>query len=120
MTGTHLANMLIVLEDLQEGPTHDVSVHTIEAMLAGTAIPGLIPSEMHLELALAATRVADGDNATHQMGHFLEDASGEEQESGEAILGLLQSGDFQGAEHEIEELLESAVNEEEHGDSEHG
>ena len=77
-----------MVNELQKGHAHD-TVHTIEGMLAGSAIPGLIPKEMHLQLALAATRIVDGDDATHQMEHFLEDASGEGRESGEAILGLL-------------------------------
>ena len=100
--GDHLARMQHVLQELEEGHTHDAA-HTIEDMVAGTVFPELVELRMHL--LLSAVRVDDGVNAVHHLDHFLELASPEDLSKGRGVLAHLQGGEFHEAEHELEELL---------------
>ena len=117
VTGDHLAQMEGVLAELEEGHAHD-TIHTIEGMLAGTAVLGLTEEQMHLQLALSAVRVEDTPGALHHVQHFLDMVSGEESEAGQAIMDLLEAGDLREAEHELETLLGAVDEGEEHGHDE--
>ena len=116
VTGEHLSNMQRVLSEMEEGNVHSGG-HTIEGMLAGTASTGLTDEEMHLQLTLSAVRVDDAVNAVHHLDHFLDRATGQRQESGEAALSLLQADRIHDAEHELERLLGGVIGEEEHADA---
>ncbi|MEE9261834.1 MAG: cytochrome c [Dehalococcoidia bacterium] len=104
VTGEHLRQMEEVLTMLEGGQLHDAE-HTIEGMLAGTAVIDLTPEAMHLQLALASVGVEDVTNAIHHTEHFLDLATDQQREAAEEILDLLQAENFREAEHELEELL---------------
>ena len=96
-----------VERDLLAGDIHEAE-HTIEAMLAD-AEPGPSPNLIHLQLALAAVRVEDEDEATHHLEHFLETATGAQNEQGEEILALVEDGELAEAEHRLEEVIEETL-----------
>ena len=109
--GEHRHQMEATLVSLRAGKTHDPE-HEIEAMVAGTAVPGLTLTQLHLRQALVALAVEDAADAQHHVLHFQESASPEELDLGAEILDFLERGDLHEAEHEIQELL----GEEEHED----
>ena len=112
VTGEHLHQMEDVLAMLEGGQLHDAE-HTIEGMLAGTAVIDLTPEAMHLQLALASVGVEDFTNSIHHTEHFLDLATDQQREAAEEILDLLRTENFREAEHELEELL--GGEQEEHG-----
>ena len=107
--GEHLAQMKQVLQQLQEGHVHD-TLHTIEGMLAGSAMPELSSGRLHLQLALSAARIGNAPQGMHHTEHFLE-GEGAEASLGQDVRDLFQEGDFQGAAQELEGLLQEADNE---------
>ncbi|MCH8185444.1 MAG: c-type cytochrome [Chloroflexi bacterium] len=109
--GDHRVTMEAILVSLQAGETHGPQ-HEIEEMVAGTVVPGLALSELHLRQSLVALAVADVADAQHHVSHFQETASADELSRAAEILELLGQGDLHDAEHEIKELL----GEEEHDD----
>ncbi|MFQ5875072.1 MAG: c-type cytochrome, partial [Dehalococcoidia bacterium] len=117
--GDHLARMQAILQQLEEGEIHEAA-HGIQVMLAGTAVPGLSVTQMHLQMALSGIRVEDLEGTIHHMNHFLETAQGTMREQGQAILAAIQSQELPEAEHLIEELLgvEGEEHEEGHTDEE--
>ena len=109
--GDHRHTMEAILVSLQAGETHGPE-HDIEEMVAGTVVPGLTLSELHLRQSLVALAVTDVADAQHHVSHFQETASADELSRAAEILELLGQGDLHDAEHEIKELL----GEEEHDD----
>jgi mono/diheme cytochrome c family protein len=110
----HLARMRQVLSKLEDGQIHDAA-HTIEAMLAGTGLPGLTEEVMHIQLALSATRVVDVANAVHHIDHFLQLATGDQHQGAEDVLVMLQAQRLHDAEHELQGLLGVEVGEGDNG-----
>ena len=109
--GEHRHQMEAILGSLRAGETHGPE-HQIEEMVAGTVVPGLTLTQLHLRQALVALAVEDVADALHHVLHFQDSASPEELDLGVEILDLLERGDLHDAEHEIQELL----GEEEHED----
>ena len=109
--GEHRHQMEAILVSLRAGGTHDPE-HEIELMVAGTAVPGLTLTQLHLRQALVALAVEDVADAQHHVLHFQESASPGELDLGAEILDLLESGDLHDAEHEIQELLGEEEHEE--------
>ncbi len=101
----HKAQMEEVMEYVQAGDFHDAS-HTIEEMLAGKADPELSLKNLHLQLALGAFEVKKLEDAKHHLEHFIDLATGDEKARGEEAIDLLEQGNIDDAEHEVEELLE--------------
>jgi len=100
----HVHQMEEVLEALQAGDEHGAE-HPIEAMLAGTAEPGLTPADMHLRLTLVGLESGNVEDLRHHMEHFVEEAPAGEGISGQEILEMLDAGALDDARHEIEEIL---------------
>ncbi len=109
--GDHRHAMEAILVSLRAGETHGPE-HDIEEMVAGTVVPGLTLSELHLRQTLVGLAVEDVADAQHHVSHFQETASADELSRAAEILELLDQGKLHDAEHEIRELL----GEEEHGD----
>ncbi len=103
--------MEAILVSLRAGETHGPE-HDIEGMVAGTVVPGLTLSELHLRQTLVALAVEEVADAQHHVSHFQDTASADELSRAAEILDLLGQGELHDAEHEIQELL----GEEEHGD----
>ncbi len=104
VTGEHLRQMEEVPTMLEGGQLHDAE-HTIQGMLAGTAVLDLTPEAMHLQLALASVGVEDAANAIHHTEHFLDLSIDQERKVAEEVIDLLRAERFPEAEHELEELL---------------
>ncbi len=100
----HEIQMEEVIEHLQAGDLHDAS-HAIEEMLAGKAEPELLLKDLHLQLALAALKTEELEDAKHHLEHFVNLATGDEKGRGEEITDLLEQGNIHDAENEMEELL---------------
>ncbi len=64
---------------------------------------------MHLQLALAAVRVEDVEDAVHHLSHFLDATTGEQKEQGEEILTLLEGEDLANAERRLEAMVGEAL-----------
>ncbi len=109
--GDHQRTMEAILVSLQAGETHGPE-HDIEQMVAGTVVPGLTLSELHLRQALVALAVEDLSDAQHHVAHFQGTADAGGVERATEILALFEGGSVQDVEHEINELL----GEEEHED----
>ena len=109
--GNHRNTMEAILVSLRAGEIHGPE-HDIEGMVAGTVVPGLTLSELHLRQTLVALAVEEVADAQHHVSHFQETASADELSRTAEILDLLGQGELHDAEHEIQELL----GEEEHGD----
>jgi len=97
-----------VEHELQDGNIHDAG-HTIEDILADTPELQIAPEVVHLQLALAAVRVEDVEDAVHHLGHFLDSTTGEQHEQGEEILTLLEDEDLAGAERRLEVMVGDAL-----------
>jgi hypothetical protein len=104
--GDHRVRMLGVLEALKADDLHEAA-HDVEAMLAGVLRDGVGEGAMHLQMALAASRMGDAEAAHHHLTHFQGVALRAEVEMAETMLELAHSGDLVGAQHEIVELLEA-------------
>lgn len=101
--------------DLQDGNIHDAG-HTIEDILADTPELQISPEVVHLQLALAAVRVEDMEDAVHHLDHFLDATTGEQHEQGAEILTLLEDDDLAGAERRLEVMVGEALEEAEQED----
>ncbi len=102
--GDHRHTMEAILVSLQGGETHGPE-HDIEEMVAGTVVPGLTLSELHLRQTLVALAVADVADAQHHVSHFQETSNADELNRAAEILDLLDQGEVHDAEDEIRELL---------------
>ena len=102
--GDHRRTMEAIVVSLQAGETHGPE-HDIEEMVAGTVVPGLTLSELHLRQTLVGLAVADVADAQHHVSHFQETAGADELSRAAEILDLLDQGELHDAEHEIRELL---------------
>ncbi len=109
--GDHRRTMEAILVSLQAGEIHGPE-HDIEQMVAGTVVPGLTLSELHLRQALVALAVEDLSDAQHHVAHFQETADAGDVERATEILELFEGGVVHDVEDEIRELL----GEEEHED----
>ncbi len=109
--GNHRQRMEGVLVSLQAGEIHDPE-HEIEEMVAGTAVPGLSLTDLHLRQALVSLAVENVADAQHHLTHLQGTASPEQLEHAAELDDLLERGDLHEAEHEIRKLL----GEEEHED----
>ena len=63
-----------------------------------------------------ANRLHDTPDGTHHLEHFVADADEQERESPQRVLGHIDAGDREEAEHAIIELLESMAHEQHHHD----
>jgi len=104
ITAEHRAAMERATELLREGDLHEAE-HLVETMLAGRAEPTLTSTKLHLQLALSALEGRDTADARHHIGHYLEDAIGEEQRKGRVIRTALRRGDLHEAEDGVRALL---------------
>ncbi len=102
--GDHRRTMEAILVGLRAGETHGPE-HDIEEMVAGTVVPGLTLSELHLRQTLVGLAVADVADAQHHVSHFQDTAGADELSRAAEILELLGQGELHDAEHEIRELL---------------
>ena len=96
--------MEAILERLRVGEIHDPE-HEIGRMLAGTAAPELTLLQLHLRQALVSLAIEDLTDAQHHVIHAQDVAGLSQEERIAVILLLLDQGNAQGAEHEIEEFL---------------
>ena len=102
----HRGRMEAVLVSLESGQLHDAE-HEIEGMLAGVAEPELSRGELHLQLALGATQVHDGPEASHHLEHFVAEPGGTESEGASDALDRIEAGELGEAGHAIVELIEA-------------
>ena len=102
--------MEAILDSLLAGETHDPE-HEIEEMLAGTAIPDLTLTQLHLQQALVALAVEDVADTQHHVAHFQDLAGPDKVDRVREILDLLGQGNLDEAEREIQELLEDREHE---------
>lgn len=102
------AELQEIEHEVQEGNIHDAG-HTIEDILADTPELQTSPEVVHLQLALAAVRVEDVEDAVHHLGHFLDTTTGEQHEHGEEILALLEDEDLADAERRLEAMVGEAL-----------
>jgi mono/diheme cytochrome c family protein len=103
---------------LSDGDIHEAE-HAIEAMLGDEASLELSPDLVHLQLALAAVRVEDDEDAIHHLEHFIEIATGEEREEGEDVLELVEDGEWEEAEHSLEHMVDEHLDQEDHQADDH-
>jgi hypothetical protein len=97
-----------VLEDIQQqllgGDAHEAG-HAIEDILADIGGPEASPELIHLQLALAAVRVEDVDEAVHHLNHYLETATDTQHDQGEEILTMVQNGEWSEADQHLQDLI---------------
>ena len=97
-----------VLEDIEQqlldGDTHEAG-HAIEDILADIGGPSASPELIHLQLALAAERVEDVDEAVHHLNHFLETATDTQHDQGEEILTIVENGELSEADQHLQDLI---------------
>lgn len=98
-------------QTIENGEIHD-AIHSIQEMLARTEVIGITEDEMHLELALSASRIDDVPEAEHHVKHYLAIAS--DHSPAEKIITLFRAGDISAAEHELESILGGAASEDGH------
>lgn len=96
------------MQTIENGEIHD-AIHSIQEMLAGTEVIGITEAEMHLKLALSASRIDDALEAEHHVEHYLAIAT--DHSPAEKIITLLRAGDISAAEHELESLLGGTASE---------
>lgn len=118
VAGDHLARMQKAASEVREGQLHPAAHTVVENMLAGIAAPGLTKQEMHLQLAISASRVEDAINATHHVEHYLElaQAGSKVERLAQAILASLKAGKLAEAEHQLSELAGGGAGHREGGD----
>ena len=104
--GQHRAQMEKTITLLNEGSVEE-GTRIVEAMLAGLEHVDMDESSIHLTLALSSAVVEQVDVAERHVEHFLETATGEDQEAAEHILSLLQDGEIHDAVDGLEKLLGS-------------
>jgi mono/diheme cytochrome c family protein len=97
-----------VLEDIQQqlldGDAHEAG-HAIEDILADIGGPSASPALIHLQLALAAVRVEDVDEAVHHLNHYLETATDTQHDQGEEILTMVENGEWSEADQHLQDLI---------------
>lgn len=102
------AELEAVEQELLDGNLHDAG-HAIEDILADT--PGLATSSelVHLQLALAAVRIEDVEDAIHHLEHFLDDSPANQRGSGKRVLALLEDENLDQAERRLEVMVGEAL-----------